>query len=96
MHYVYTLTVQMEAECLRNEGNEYYRNGDYTKAIEKYECSASKYKAISLKVWEVKTLCNISLCYLKLNNPEGALEFAEQSVQLDSSNAKVSRSRLFQ
>jgi tetratricopeptide (TPR) repeat protein len=84
----------MEAECLRNEGSKYYMNGEYTKAIEKYECSASKYKAISLKDWEAKTLCNISLCYLKLNNPERALEVAGKCVQLDSSNAEVSRSRL--
>ena len=88
MHHVYTLK---EADCLREEGNGHYKDGEYTVAVEKYKSAASKYKEKSLVEWEAKTLSNISLCFLKLKNPSGALEFAQMSIQLVSSNAKVSQ-----
>ena len=87
MHHVYTLK---EADYLREEGNGHFKDGEYTAAIKKYKSAASKYKELSLVKWEAKTVSNISLCFLKLNNPDGALEFAEMSIQLDSGNPKVS------
>ena len=57
----------------------------------KYKIAAQKYHEAGQTSWEVKTLCNIALAYLKQKEPEMALTYADKSVELDSKNSKVSK-----
>ena len=79
----------MEADKLREKGNQHYSDSEFRQALQMYVYACTRYKEIHSVVWEAKANSNISLTYLKLKEPKKAYDFAEKSLHLDPKMAKV-------
>jgi len=74
---------QQTALSLKDQGNDFFRVGQYIEAIAKYD------EAIS--IWSTKNdfFSNRGLCYFNLGNFEKAVEDYERSLELDPSVVKL-------
>ncbi|ELA46359.1 hypothetical protein VCUG_02164 [Vavraia culicis subsp. floridensis] len=71
------------AECLRREGTELFKKGDYEGALGKYT------EAIEKDPQDKVLYSNRSACYAKLNRSEEGIADAEKAVELDPTYAKA-------
>lgn len=62
-----------------NTGNNYYKMGDYQKAISSYISAASNFEKINNQVFAANVYLNISGVYEILNNAEKAVEYTSKA-----------------
>lgn len=72
----------LAAAALKDEGNELFKSGQYSSAIEKFSA------AISLEPENKIFFCNRSLCYAAQEDWAASLEDASKAVSLDAKYAK--------
>ena len=69
---------EKEVNHLREQGNEEVEHKRFTEALKLYS------KAIDLSTGDYRLFCNRSLCYLKLGDPQKALEDCDKCLSLKS------------
>ncbi|XP_015768883.1 PREDICTED: uncharacterized protein LOC107347465 isoform X2 [Acropora digitifera] len=74
---------EKEANYLREQGNREVKNNRFTEALNLYS------KAIDLSTGDYRLFSNRSLCYLKLGDPQKALEDCDKCLSLKSNFPKA-------
>ena len=84
-HKVNALQMEMEKEVnhLREQGNLEVKNNRFTEALKLYS------KAIDLSTGDYRLFSNRSLCYLKLGDPQKALEDCDKCLSLNPNFPKA-------
>lgn len=75
------------ADQWKLEGNDYFKNKNYTDAIAAYS------KAIALNASDVSYFGNRAACYLALKNYQKTIEDCDRAIALDANFAKAHRRR---
>ena len=79
---------------LKAEGNEFFKKQDFVSAISSYNSAIEILANTQESSSEVVTnllgcYLNLSLIYLKQNNPYKAIEFANKGIKLNTKSAKA-------
>ncbi|KAJ9152076.1 DnaJ subfamily C member 7-like protein [Pleurostoma richardsiae] len=72
-----------EAEAFKNQGNKFFKERNYTRAIEEYT------RAVDLQPSSATYLSNRAAAYMSANNFEAALEDCRRAAELDPENPKI-------
>jgi len=80
-------------EEIKNTGNDFFKKSDFTTAIQFYK-KALRYldccsKIDGLRATQFTCFNNMSLCYLKINKPNEALEAAKEALSINPDDAKA-------
>lgn len=76
------------AEGLKIEGNEFFKNGEYQKAVDKYEEALGECPEEEIKL---RSICfaNLSTCLYRLEKYEESVERAGKALELDETYSKA-------
>lgn len=81
-----------QAQKFKDEGNEYFKKGEYTQAQKKYEQSLDYLeteKGESIKTIKVSLFLNLSAVFIKMKDNIKAVDSASKALEADPTNVKA-------